>query len=60
MMGTITPETRRRLLGEGGLHPLLAELIRAIDRHRGRPTSGSLEALGEAEDAYLESLEEGQ
>lgn len=59
-MGTITAETRRRLLGEGGLHPLLAELIRAIDRHRGRPTRANLEALGEAEDAYLESLEDGR
>lgn len=59
-MGTITAETRRRLLGEGGLHPLLAELIRAVDRHLARPTKANFAALRESEEAYLASLEESR
>lgn len=58
-MATI-PETRRRLLGEGGLHPFLAELIRAVDRLEAAPSPRRLAEVVEARDAYLAMMETDQ
>ncbi len=57
----VTAETRRRLLSEGGLHPLLADLIRTIDRleaDKHMPLGWApMRALLEARDAYIEDME---
>lgn len=60
MIDTTTDTRRARLLRDGGLHPLLAELIRSIDGLEARTTRGRLGAVLRARDAYLESILEAE
>ena len=65
-MSELTTDKRRaRLLSPGGLHPRLAELIRAIDRlemdsRMERPMMQSYKAVLRARDAYIEMVLEDE